>query len=75
MNFHVFLGSDSAQILIYGLEYLRDPPPRGTLASWWGPLTILPQNIVLGALFGQNEVLEMHLTPLLDQLSVLEQKN
>ena len=41
----------------------------------WGPLTILPQNFVLGALFGPNEVLEMHITPFQDQQSALEQKN
>ena len=34
----------------------------------WGPLTILPQNFVLGALFGPNEVLETQVVPFLDQI-------
>ena len=60
VNFHNFKFSNSAQILIFGLKYLRDH---------------FTQNIILGAHFGQNEVLEMQLTPFLDQLSELEQKN
>ena len=43
---------------------------RGPLG--WGPLNIWPQNFVFGALFGPNEVLEMHLGSLLNQLSELE---
>ena len=42
---------------------------------WWGPITILLQNFVFGALFGLKEVLETHLTPFLDQISALEQNN
>ena len=43
--------------------------------SWWGPLSILPKNIVLGAFFSPNELLETHLAPFLDKLSAFEQKN
>ena len=42
----------------------------GVRLSWWGPLTILPKNFVLGFFFGPNEVLDMHLALFLDQLSV-----
>ena len=76
--FTFILGSNSAQISISGVRYLRDHPSQG----WLTPTTrgapflaILPPNFVFGALFGPDEVLETHLAPFLNQITVLEQKN
>ena len=40
VNNHVFGGSNSAHISVFGVKYLRDLPPQGTHASWWGQASL-----------------------------------